>query len=248
MALDLYELVLDGLPDGTRVLEFESREACSALYEIAINLIVPKADGDQVALDGLLGQRGTLQVLSADGSPREQLTGLVMEARLVHAQPRYALYEVVLRPKLWELGLGSHSRVWVDQAIPDVLAAVLQANGLAAGEDYELSLSGRYPVMPHVCQYRESDLAFVQRWCEREGIAYYFDARGAREKLVLVDAAAAYARAPAAPVRFVPLAGGDVSGVEALHAFRARTARGAAEVRTRDYDYLRPAVAIAGRR
>jgi hypothetical protein len=60
-------------------------------------------------------------------------------------------------------------------AIPiDTLRAVLEQAGLAS-DTFELCLNGKYGEREHVCQYEESDLAFVERWIEREGMYYFFE-------------------------------------------------------------------------
>ena len=46
-----------------------------------------------------------------------------------------------------------------------------------AGADLDLKVGG-LPVEEHVCQYRESDLAFLHRWLDREGLTYWFDHEG----------------------------------------------------------------------
>ena len=71
-------------------------------------------------------------------------------------------------------------------SVPDIIKAVLEENGVT---DYELRL-GAYEPEEHVCQYRESDLDFISRWMEREGIFYFFEHGDDGEKLVLCDSRA----------------------------------------------------------
>ena len=50
-----------------------------------------------------------------------------------------------------------------------------------------MRLQGSYDPVEYVCQYGESHLNFVSRWCEREGIYYFFEQSGGGEKVVFTD-------------------------------------------------------------
>lgn len=71
------------------------------------------------------------------------------------------------------LGLSSGVQVYTETTVPDVLTETLVRNGLSAGGDFELRLSGDYPALPVIMQYNESDLVFVLRLCERWGISVF---------------------------------------------------------------------------
>ena len=75
-------------------------------------------------------------------------------------------------PRLWQLSLTRHSRIFTKKSIPEIIGEVLGDEGVS---DFELRLSGAYTPEEHVCQYRESSLDFLHRWMEREGIYYFFE-------------------------------------------------------------------------
>lgn len=93
-------------------------------------------------------------------------------------------YHLVLVPKLWRLSLTYRSRIFLGKTIPEIVKQVLEEGGVA---DHEFRLTGDYPSLQVLAQHEESDLAFVQRLCEREGIAFFFEHRDSTSTLVLTD-------------------------------------------------------------
>jgi type VI secretion system secreted protein VgrG len=170
--------------------------------------------------------------------------GVFGEVELLHAVDGWALVRALLVPRLWQLKLSRHSRIFTQRSIPEVIEAVLQDNGLS-GDDYELRLGG-YEVEEHICQYRESDLDFISRWMEREGIYYFFEHGDDREKLILADNLSYEKSLLSQPVRYYPQAGADSSAGASLRSFKASHATLPAKVMLKDYDYARPKLDVSG--
>ena len=78
---------------------------------------------------------------------------------------------MILRPWLWFLSLRSDNRIFQEnvgardhrRGVPTIRCQVRKA------------AEGAYPPREYCVQYRESDLDFVQRLMEHEGIFYHFD-------------------------------------------------------------------------
>jgi type VI secretion system secreted protein VgrG len=101
--------------------------------------------------------------------------------------------ELTIVPALMALDQDRTSRIFQDKSIDEILLEVLK-KGL---QPYEREvdaqyLSGTYPVQEYVVQYRESNLAFVERLMEEHGIGYAFTHDDATEKLVLFDSDALF--------------------------------------------------------
>ncbi|KPF65792.1 hypothetical protein IP84_17430, partial [beta proteobacterium AAP99] len=124
-----------------------------------------------IDLHGLLGEHFTtyLRLNLAEARTRP-IDGLVQSARLIDQVGRYTRYEVTLRPWLWFLSLTTDCRIFQDLSVPEILAAVLGDHAIAK---HEFKLTHAYPKRPYTVQYRESDLAFINRLCELEGISYH---------------------------------------------------------------------------
>jgi len=101
-----------------------------------------------------------------------------------------AHYQLVIRPWLSALAERSDLRIFQNQSVKDILQSIFTAAGF---HDFDLSgLSGTYPVREYCVQFRETDLAFVSRLMEEEGIYYYFKHTIDRHIMVLCDGPGAH--------------------------------------------------------
>lgn len=96
------------------------------------------------------------------------------------------IFRVTLVPWAALLAQGRSSRVFERLAAPDIIAAVVAASGLEL--HVESRLRDSYPVRLATVQHRESDLAFITRLAERDGIALRFEDDGERASIALTDA------------------------------------------------------------
>ncbi|WP_437936854.1 type VI secretion system Vgr family protein [Sorangium sp. So ce341] len=242
----LYHLSASFLPKGASVVSFDGEEALSRLYRFRILFSLPMVDGLELELDGSIGQ--TAQLLLRDdhaGVVLQTYSGTVAALELVEDLPRHSLFRLELVPRLWGLSLGEHSRVFVDKALPDILAETLEDGGLTS-DDYELRLTGKYTPLRHVCQLRESRLLFVTRWLERVGAYYFFEHGDERERLIITDSKASHSDARSEPVRFVPQHADDATAGQAFRSFRWRHEVVARKVAVADYYPLHPRLSIQG--
>ena len=106
-------------------------------------------------------------------------------------------------------------------------------------------MTGSYAPEEHVCQYRESDLAFVSRWMEHLGMYYYFEQGDDAEKLVVTDSKSSQSDLPSDAVRYVPTLSADRSAGQAIETFRCRASSLPASVRLKDYDYTKPSLDVS---
>ena len=239
--VDSFSVASPLLPEGARVLAIRGSEALSTLYRFETFLFLDDSAFDMAAA---LGAAATLSNRE-DGRPY-LFHGVLATLETVSDLAQGAVYRAVLVPRLWQLTLTRHSRVFVDESVPAILQTVLQASGLTA-EDYTLSLAGSYPKKPHVCQVRESNFAFLSRRMEREGMYYFFEQGEDRERLVITDDRSFHRPLVPDPVRYFQVAGAGASGVQGLRSFTSRHTSVPGAVRVRDYDYLRPALDVSGR-
>ncbi len=95
--------------------------------------------------------------------------------RIAHAEVRGRL-RVTVMPALEALRHRVDSRIFQDMTVPEVVDAVL-SEGLATYQRKHQSKLRRaaYPKREYIVQYRESDLAFVERLLAEEGIWYRFE-------------------------------------------------------------------------
>jgi type VI secretion system secreted protein VgrG len=242
---DLFTVSSPALPPGHRVIGFRGMERLSRPYELSIDLLIGR--DLELDLETVLGERLTLTVDRADERPPMQWHGVIADAELVHELSEAGIYTLSLVPAVWQLSLAHHSRIFVDETTPTIIAKVLQENDIETS-DYELRLTATYKKLEHVCQYEETDLAFLSRWMEREGIYYFFEQGEEREKLIVTDNRAHHHELLPGAIRYVPQAGagGSFTAGEALHAIVVKHARLPASVKLEDYDYQRPDLEVSG--
>ncbi len=241
---DLVFIRSNALPSTTRVAGFRGTEGISRPYEIEIFLLVG-AEGQGLDLADVVGARARLEIGHDGGRPPFAFHGVLASFELLHELDERSLFRATLVPQLWLLTRTRHSRIFTDRSIPEILAEVLEGSGFGK-DDYVLRLTARYAAEEHVCQYQESNLDFISRWMEREGMYYSFEQDERGERLVIGDDKALQGRLDDRPVRFFPLAGRDATSGEALHTFTCRHQVLPGSVRLRDYDYGRPTLDVSG--
>jgi type VI secretion system secreted protein VgrG len=155
------------------------REALSQAYAFDLDLL-----GSSNALDpkSILGKPATVVMETESGAPR-YLAGLVTRFGLSHEDDRQAFYRMRLRPWLWLATRRSDFRIFQDQTVPEIVAAVLGRYG----HPLEQKLSRSYRSWTYCVQYHESDFDFISRLCEHEGIYYHFRHEAEQHVLVFAD-------------------------------------------------------------
>ncbi len=95
------------------------------------------------------------------------------------------LHRATLVPRAWLLSRGRTTRVFERLSAPEIIEAVVAGSGLDVRVDARLR--DAYPARSCTVQHRESDLDFVLRIAERDGIAVRMEDDGERCVLGLTD-------------------------------------------------------------
>jgi type VI secretion system secreted protein VgrG len=103
-------------------------------------------------------------------------------------------YHLELVPRLASLAHCRNLRIFQQQNVPQIIATVLKAHGILA-DAYVFRLGPTpYEKREYCTQYDETDLAFVQRLCEEEGLHYHFEHSADAHLLVFGDEQSAFPR------------------------------------------------------
>ncbi|MEZ5347346.1 MAG: type VI secretion system tip protein TssI/VgrG [Pyrinomonadaceae bacterium] len=175
-------------PLGEDVLllnKIRATEGLSQLYEIDIELMFDQEtdDGFDVKthdITKILGQSVTISIDQPDDGARLFL-GTVCRFTQLHRDRRFTYYGAKIVPHIWKLTQNFRSRIFQQMSVPDILKKVLE------GYEIKDQLKAEYKPRNYCAQYRESDFDFISRLMEDEGIYYYFDHSGEKEKMVLRD-------------------------------------------------------------
>jgi type VI secretion system secreted protein VgrG len=243
MTTDRFLLECGAVSGRPRVLGLVGEERLCRSFDFRVTFALEGDDALGVKPADVVGTSAVLAL--GDEVSAARVAGKVAELELLEVSQSAggvarAVYGLRLVPDLWFLRHSKHSRVFVDKKIPEIIEEVLGGAGVG---QYELRLQATYAKRAHVCQYHESDLEFIERWVEREGITYFFDHQDG-SKLVFVDAPSAHASLRSKPVPYHPRGAGDVSPGEMFSSLVRVGAARAKDVTTSDYNYATPDAAI----
>jgi type VI secretion system secreted protein VgrG len=127
------------------------------------------------------------------GEELRHFNGIAISLKSFGAEGANFFYRVVLAPWLWLLSRTSNCRIFQNLSVPDILKQLFRDHGFS---DFEEALTYDYPIREYVVQYRESDLNFVCRLMEDEGIYFFFKHERAKHVLVFCDSSAAHELTP----------------------------------------------------
>ncbi|WP_223488357.1 type VI secretion system tip protein TssI/VgrG [Pseudomonas sp. A-RE-19] len=218
-----------------KVLAFDGIEAISALYAIQVELVSENPDFD---IESLLSQPAFLQL----GHHGEGLHGQIEEVFVGEAGKRLTRYHLTLVPTLHYLQFSYDQRIFQHLTVPQIIAQVLKGHGIQADAfTFHVSTS---PEREYCTQLGESDLAFVQRLCAEDGIAWHHQHSADGHLLVFTDDQTWFPKLGETPYQ-------QDSGMVADHpvvkqfsmGFRSRTST----TTRRHYDFQRPSLLLESR-
>jgi type VI secretion system secreted protein VgrG len=176
-------------PLGKDVLlltSFRGSEAISTGFSFELNLI---SEDHNIDFKEIIGQKVTVTIVMSDGEERF-FNGLICRFAHGGSRPedggdhRFSYYNATMVPWSWLLGKTSDSRVFQELSVEDIVTKILDEKGFA---DYAFRLSKDHPTRNYCVQYRETDLDFISRILEEEGIYYFFEHEAKVHTLVFAD-------------------------------------------------------------
>jgi type VI secretion system secreted protein VgrG len=255
----------DAVPDDTfQTGALKGVEELSAPYAFEIQLASKKAD---IAFDKMLNSPAWISVRQAVpvsggkyGTKIQKIHGLLSSFDLIEQVQEFVKYRATLVPRLWKCSLTTQCRVFQDMDIKDLIKAILTEKGGSGltTKDFDLKLNASYSKREFVVQYNETDLDFLHRWLEHEGIYYFFEQTESGEKLIFSDGTAAYAKLPGdpkIPYRPDPASRSRSGGSDAeeslqeqtVHSFLCRVTKTTKQVVLKDHNYRTPSVDVKGK-
>jgi type VI secretion system secreted protein VgrG len=227
----LIDLRGDALPDDVAVIRYEAREALSRPFEIDIEFSTADA-GFQV--DACL--RTSLLLTLIDAVQGQRLFhGVVDRAEFSYYTGDRFHFRVRLRPAIAALAHREGCRIYQDRNLVDILQEVFAASGV---DKVEFQLQQSYEAKEYVVQYRESELNFIQRLMEDEGVFYFFRHKPEEHTMIITDDPSAFVASDDAPEVIFSM-GQGLSGEPLKDFTRTRSLR-TSSARVRDYDFEKP--------
>ncbi|MGE8495990.1 MAG: type VI secretion system tip protein TssI/VgrG [Pseudomonas sp.] len=226
-----FSLNIDGLEHDLQVLEFTGREAVSQPYLFEVELISEKADLD---LKGLLHQKAFL-ALSPSGSG---IHGLIHRAEQGESGKRLTRYRLAIVPQLAYLAHRTNQRIFQHLTVQQIITQVLEEHGIVEGA-YRFQFGPTvYPERDYCVQYDETDLHFIQRLCEEEGIHYHFQHSAEGHVLVFGDEQSVFAKL-GRPTAYIQDSG-MTADEPVIKRLKLRLETRTRSITRRDYDFEQP--------
>ncbi len=219
-----------------RVVRFAGHEAISSLYEFRVEVA-----GMDLDPDSLLGQSVVLTLTGAD-APR-LVHGLVCEAEYVGHTRHLQLYELVIAPWAHRLQHQASCRIFQDKTTEQIVTEVLTKAGLPS-DWFRFGLTESYAPRDYCVQYRETDLAFVSRLLEEDGIFYFFEHEDDKHVWVMADQIQAHPPIVGEPAVWFSPPLGLVQDREHIKSFRFGGRVRPGKVSLRDVNLHRPDMAM----
>ncbi len=222
-------LAISGVETDLQVLGFEGHEKLNQPYRFDIEVVSERPDLD---LETLLHRPAYL----AFGPAGKGVHGVIHGARQGDSGKRLTRYSLSLRSQLAYLTHSRDQRIFQHLSVPQVIAQVLEGHGIQA-DVYRFQLGYVYPERDYCVQYDESDLHFIQRLCEEEGISFHFQHNEAGHILVFGDDQTIFPKL--APVAYQQDSG-LVADRAVVKRFGVRLETRSSHATFRDYDFEQP--------
>ncbi len=226
-----------GLGTDTLLLRsFRGTESVSAPYMIEAEVLATRA-----ITSGELLANPVHLVIDDGGNGERLIHGLVRSLTSAGRDEEYHLYRLQIVPWLWFLSLTTDCRVFQNKDVTQIVEQVFDDRGYP---DYTFDCQRSFPVREFTVQYQESDLDFVSRLLEEEGIFYFFRHESSRHTLVLADHQGALDLSPTQSDVRLWNVGGGIEGERVIHEINVDTGVHSGSATVADYDYLKPSTGL----
>jgi type VI secretion system secreted protein VgrG len=167
-------------------------EGVSRLFELRLNVRAKKSDVKPEELIGKLADVSLeIEQGGEDGGTRRPFNGLVTELNEGPPVTRgLRSYALVLRPQMWLLSRRTDCRIWMDKTSLDIVETLFSEHGLPAPD-----VSGVVTAPPpqhYSVQWNETDLDYLTRRFEEDGLFFWFSHEEGSHKLHVADSAGSW--------------------------------------------------------
>lgn len=167
------------------------QEGVSHLFEIQLSV---RAKKEAVKPEELIGRLVdvSVEVSQGDGEAgsgvRRPFNGLVTE---LHEGPPITRglrsYAMTIRPQMWLLSRRSDCRIWTDKTVVDIAETLFSEHGIPAPDTSGIITPP--PPQHYSVQWNETDLDYLLRRFEEDGLFYWFSHEDGSHKLHVADSA-----------------------------------------------------------
>ena len=210
-------------------------EALSVPFEFDI-VLHSESKTLSLSANAILGKGVTMKVETESGGVRP-IHGLCTRFASAGREGDHLVYTAKLRPWLWIASRRTNCKIFQFKTVPEIVTEVL-------GEyPYLLTkkLTKTYRPWDYCVQYQESDMNFVMRLMEHEGIYFYFDHAVGSHTMVLADDMSCHSPLPEkASIEYVGADAATTDMEEHIDSWLVRGEVDSGKFFTDDYDFEHP--------
>ena len=224
-------LISISTPLGTDELlltSFEGTEYISNLFEFEIEVL---SSNHTINPQQIIGKTVTLNI---QNDQKRTFNGFI--TRFIYGEvvaDNLRVYRMTMVPWLWFLSKTNNHRIFQDKTSKEIIVKIFKDLGF---NDFDYKATGNQTPREYCVQHNESDLNFVLRLLEEDGIAYFFVQKGDKHIMTIVDAANAYQETAETNLTYSKGSNPDaqISRWEHVYAFTK------GKWSLNDYDFLNP--------
>ena len=217
------------------IRQFHGAEQLGACFEYVLSL---HSSDHNLDPNKLLGEHVSIR-MRCGGQPERFFDGICCEFGHTGSRGSMATYRMVLRPWLWLLSTRSDCRVFQKRTTIEILQDVVEK---WEDPDFEIELrvSEPPPVREFCVQYAESDLSFVMRLLEDDGLYFFFEHEEGKHRLILADEASAHKPVPGFEKLSARRWKSERKDAASIWGWSSNASVKSGGVALRDYDYTKP--------
>ncbi|MDH5858725.1 type VI secretion system Vgr family protein [Lampropedia aestuarii] len=168
-------------PQGSNLWasQLKGHEALSQLYQFTVDF---KSQDANIDCQALIGEVAAIEMEAQNGI-RRYFSGQIVRFAALGKRGKYWTYQAILAPKLWHAGRRSDFKIWQNTTVQDIADDILGKNAIR----YEWRIKQGLKNWEYKVQYGETDLDFLTRLLEHEGLYYWFEHSPGGETLILAD-------------------------------------------------------------
>lgn len=170
--------------DELLLTSLEGTEYISDLFEFQIEVL---SSNHKIKPEQLIGKTVTVTI---QNDQKRTFNGYI--SRFTYGEVKadnLRTYRLTMVPWLWFLSKTNNHRIFQEKNTKDIVSQIFKDLGF---NDFDYKATGNATPREYCVQHNESDLNFVSRLLEEDGIAYYFEQKGEKHVMHIVDAANAY--------------------------------------------------------
>ncbi len=222
------------LGDALWFRQMTGTEALSLPFELDV-VMHSKSSG--LSAKAVLGKPFTLKVATEQPGVQRFFNGICTRFASAGREGEHLIYTAKLRPWLWLASRRSDCKIFQKMKVPDIISEVLSRYG------YPLTkkLTKSYRTWEYCVQYQETDLNFVMRLMEHEGIYFYFEHADGVHTMMLADDMSCHSpMAGKSTIKYFGLDAAAVADEEHINSWLVREEVDSGEYFSDDYDFEHP--------